>query len=978
MRSFSKKLAFVLAAAMVVTGFAPAASAKAADDMAINKSSQILYVNEGINHKGAAGVAEGKGNVSEYDFYVKNKPSDWKSTLKFEWSSSDEDVATVNKSGLTTAVGVGKATISCKITKDGEVVTTAKTKVTVKANAAEVEISNAATASSQTYEVGATVDLNRNMYDEDGNKTSKRGTYVTDYTEWLCDKEEGVEITQSNGKYTFTEPGEYTVWCRTYQSSKYTKTTAESDKIKITVVDTNFDIKQQTSKKFTVFFGQKADVKLADVTVEQKVSTELGGVENVNYMVRNVVMASDGLSASIDTFMDFVHNGEYVVKIKGFTTQTFTASVGTPTSMVLFVGNNAANRQVTVGVTTDIQYKLYDAKNVDVTDKFDPDRNKVDFTVKYSDSYELAGDSLYFDEAGEYATVSAQFHPGEEYDEYGQEKGVVTAADTKFVAVAQNQAAIVGLDSWGVNSWGGKDVKLDDANSLLWVKLNLSNGTQITINTYDQPIYVGDTFIGYANFTSLNPDVLEVYETANGAELYARAVGNGPIMLSYVTNIAGDDVEIPVKTFTVEVKAKRIMNTVAYAEKNKIVSANPAENDNTTKVENPTIALSVKDQYGDNYSKYVIVGDIEGTNPISNRSIENGAVDFVDATGKIQIVNRMYYPILNDLDGDLVADGTQPAGNQSFGYVVRVKDTETNAIKSVTFSVNARSHIGDTDHAKQHGHSLELVLGSWALSSNGNNIARFENVGNDGNKTYLNAKKTLTFDVYEICNRAYYDEVAFDALTETIGNNNSVTVSNGYYYKVFRNGKDVTAKALGTVLDENDNSAGGSGTELVYDLSALGTSDYNAPGQIVIYTNDDETIGAATYNFALYSVVDGKATRISNKSASPKLDTGKYTLTFRDKAKAASMNPSDLIQCFQIADRTGATFWHGAEHVTDSTVKFAWNVSRNYEVVRNYDKEATRAGDTVFVEKIVFWEPLGDGTYAEYVVPVNMFVEIAQ
>ena len=61
MRNFSKKLAFVLAAAMVVTAFAPAAQAKAADEMAINggKSAKVLYVNEGLNHKGAETCPEG-------------------------------------------------------------------------------------------------------------------------------------------------------------------------------------------------------------------------------------------------------------------------------------------------------------------------------------------------------------------------------------------------------------------------------------------------------------------------------------------------------------------------------------------------------------------------------------------------------------------------------------------------------------------------------------------------------------------------------------------------------------------------------------------------------------------------------------------------------------------------------------------------------------------------------------------------------
>ncbi|MBQ8798595.1 MAG: Ig-like domain-containing protein [Lachnospiraceae bacterium] len=997
MRSFSKKLAFVLAAAMVVTAIAPAASAKAADDMAINKSSQILYVNEGINHKGAAGVAEGKGNVSEYDFYVKNKPEDWKKTLKFEWTSSDEDVATVNKSGLTTAVGVGKATISCKITKDGEVVTTAKTKVTVKANAAEVEISNAATVSGQAYEVGKTVDLNRTMYDEEGNKTTKRGTYVTDYTEWLCDKEEGVEITQSNGKYTFTKPGEYTLWCRTYQSSKYTKTTAESDKITVTVVDTNFDIKQETSKKFTVFFGQKSDVKLADVTVEQKVATELGGVENVNYMVRNVVMASDGLSASIDTFVDFVHNAEYVVKIKGFTTQTFTASVGDPESMVVYVGNAVANRQVTVGATENLKYKLYDAKNVDVTDKANSNLSSVDYEIVYSDGYTLTDNFLYFDEVGDYATVVATYHPGEKYDSNGVEVGVFKSAETKFVATAQNQASIVAIEDWGVNAWSAKDVKLDNDNNAdgqLWVKLKLSDGSTQTVDYYDEPIYVGETFIGYANFTALNPDIVEVYESGT-VDVYGRAVGFAPVMFSYVTNIAGEDIEVPVKSLTIEVKAKRAMKTVGYGSTSLVLSASPAQNDNSTKIENPTVSLSVKDQYGDAYGDYTVLGwepvsklaeratmsetvvDDANTPTFDESLITHGiAVDLDSSMVNVPIYNAEFQPLLWDVNNDLHADGTQPAGNASVGYRVRVKDNQTGTILTAQFSINFRGHIGDTDHGNQNGHALELVMNKTWLDKNNGNAARHEVVANN---PHIAGEKTLVFDVFEKCNQAYYDEVAFEAWEGT-----TVPASTGLYYKMYRNGKDVTATAkAGAILADVLNSgAAGSGTTVTYRLSDVGTSQYDGR-DIVIYTNNDETIGAGTYKFQLFEVktVNGqnRATSVSGgmKTANVQVNTGSYKLTFRDKAKAPTTAPEDLMKCFLIADRNGTTYSHAAHEVTASTVKFG-NSTRDYMIVRNYDREAQRAGETAFVEKIVFWENLGDGTCAEFVVNVNMFVEIGQ
>ena len=304
MRSFSKKLAFVLAAAMVVTSFAPAAKAEAAKEMAINKSSQILYVNEGINHKGADGVAAGKGNVSVYDFSVKNKPADWKDTLSFKWTTSDDEVVAVKAGGVATAVGVGKATITCKVTDKAtkETVATLKTKVTVKANAADVEITNADDVAGLAYEVGATVDLNRAMYDEDGNKTTKRGKLVTDYTRWIAEPSTGVTIDQKTGKFTFAEAGDYTLYCETYQSSKYTKTTATSDKVKVTIADSSVELKQTVSNVFEITFGKATDLGLTGLTVEHVIKG-VDAVSKDECLVKKVTMSEDKKTATVKCSM---------------------------------------------------------------------------------------------------------------------------------------------------------------------------------------------------------------------------------------------------------------------------------------------------------------------------------------------------------------------------------------------------------------------------------------------------------------------------------------------------------------------------------------------------------------------------------------------------------------------------------------------------------------------------------------------------
>ena len=766
---------------------------------------------------------------------------------------------------------------------------------------------------------------------------------------------------------------------------------------------------------------------MADVTVELKLATELGGIENINYMVRDVVMAADGLSASIDTFVDFTHNGEYVVKIKGFKDQTFTASVGDPETMVVYVGNAASNRQVTVGTTANLNYKLYDAKSVDVTDKANSNLSSVDYEIVYSDGYTLNDNFLYFDEVGDYATVVATYHPGEKYDANGAEVGVFKSAETKFVATAQNQASIVSIENWGLgdpNAWGGdvKSVILDNDNNpdgKLWVKLKLSDGSTPIINEYDQAIYVGETFIGYANFTALNPDVVEVYENFNNSntfDVFGRTAGlSAPVMFSYVTNIAGEDVEIPVKSLTIEVKAPRKMQSVGYGSTSIVLSASPKDNDNKNAnpmIENPTITLSVKDQYGGTYPNYTILGwepvsklaeratmasydyvpgDVQddlNTPTFNETKLQHEQVIDMSNPASILVKNANFQPLLWDVNNDLHADGTQPAGNASVGYRVRIQDDDTKAIMTAQFSINFRGHIGDEDHDDQRGHALELVMNKSYLDKNNGNAARFEK---DNNNAHIGGLKTLVFDVYEKCNQAYYDEVAFEAWEGT-----TVPASTGLYYKVYKNGKDVTALAKGDLVlsDAPNSGTNGSGTTVTYKLSDKDTSDYTgAPGEIVIYKNDNDTIGAGTYKFQLFKVEtkngQNVATSVSGgmKTANVQVNTGSYKITFRDKVKAATEDPSDVIKCFKIADRNGTTFSMNGNDITTvdaangvGTVKFGGS-PRTFQIVRNFNKEygqVNRVGDTIFVEKIVFWEEVEAGLYAEYVVPVNMFIEIGQ
>lgn len=104
MRRFIKRLAGALALSMLVTATAPAGMAAVA-----GSNLQIAYQNgSAISEINLANI----GDTEDLKFL--NAPSNWK-TLGATWTSSNSAVATVDESGIVTAVGAGSAIISIAV-----------------------------------------------------------------------------------------------------------------------------------------------------------------------------------------------------------------------------------------------------------------------------------------------------------------------------------------------------------------------------------------------------------------------------------------------------------------------------------------------------------------------------------------------------------------------------------------------------------------------------------------------------------------------------------------------------------------------------------------------------------------------------------------------------------------------------------------------------------------------------------------------
>lgn len=186
MKSFFRKMAFVMTLAMIVSLTAPA---------------EWVYAAEG-------GIAlQGKKNVvTEYelkmagdtvDFCFLGAPADWKST--FQWTTSNPEVATVNKAGVVTAVSTGTATITITAGANADYVHT----VTVTVYNMQITAGTSAKNAMEMAELkkGQTIDLNFYGVTD---WSSRKNVYLR---EWVSSNPDVVSVDETLGVITAKKAG---------------------------------------------------------------------------------------------------------------------------------------------------------------------------------------------------------------------------------------------------------------------------------------------------------------------------------------------------------------------------------------------------------------------------------------------------------------------------------------------------------------------------------------------------------------------------------------------------------------------------------------------------------------------------------------------------------------------------------------------------------------------------------------------------
>lgn len=578
-----RKLSFVLAVAMILSVFYPAAGVFAASKPKLNATSKTLLL-----------AVDGR---DEFDFNIKNKKSGW----AYEWESSDTDVAEVDDKGLVTAVGVGSATITVYITdkKTGEEVKELSAKVTVKDNIKTVKISNA--PEGNKLAVGQEYDFNRSYVTNSG--STKKTTSIT---RWEVTPAENAKI-DDRGLFVANAAGEYTITARSFQSkAKYEAWLADKeanaayvlaeDSIKITVAPSMVKAKQKDLDTITVTFDSA--MKQEDLAKNLKVYY-LAGTTKVLHQISAITLDSTNKVATVDFYGKLVKDTTYVVEYPDMESKEFKSSAAKYTDVV---SGEILTKTAQIATPEKLEIALYDKNGVNIADNNNDNDallNRVELKSS-NNATTLVGRNLSMYKVGDTTTISVTYHTYDYDLTTGQEIGVVTFEGV--VTCVEKKTDNVGvLNAYTVVTKSGTKKQADfsnvkhsiaagDSGYYLAVQLKgkRADGTDLYTTNVE-----GDA--GFKYVTS-NKDILIVGEY--DGFVYPVREGTASVVVSY------NDVVVGTAVITV-VGARKVANVTLDATSFKLSNDDDVHD---TKY----VTVTVKDQLGDDYTNCGIETTING------------------------------------------------------------------------------------------------------------------------------------------------------------------------------------------------------------------------------------------------------------------------------------------------------------------------------------------------------------------------------
>ncbi len=655
MKSIFKKIAFVLALAMVVTMMPAKAAAAASNDGPQMYTTLKLYIGGDVT-----------GQIAEQRYAKVWNKGDYE--VSFE--SEDPSIAKVNSKGYVTAVGVGSTTITATFTAEGEDDVVKTCAVTVKKNAAKVGLgSESAKTVAEGIPAGEVVQLTALRKDEEGhtewNKSMKN--YSTDSVRFSSSNPEVFTVTKTTGKLTAVKEGEATLKVWTVQSEGFDEEAQEYPEVvskEYTVKVYNagiLSVKQVSTDSVAITCGN-ADVAAAIAKDFSKL--------NVEYMLGENPIKIDVKSAEVDSTNNKVVNVTLYSAMNKDVVYKFTYEGKTVQLTAVDPNAIASIRIVTtqakIQTETEIVVQFLDVNGVIIN----PGTNALTFTKEDDSSdYSLYSDGnkgfIYFLEANKTARIKATYDMG--WDEKGNKIEAKTATATIVSKVASDADNMVGYAAAAQGkkaselgyTTGTLSIVKNEATQL-YAKYTVKNFDGTTSTFYNVSSDAGQVENGnfFFKYVSTNDAVVLVDEMTGVMTPVASNGGSAQIIIYRVIG----DKEVVVGAVTVRVESMRVFTTYD-------VSMNKTKlSDNGMTGETARITVEAKDQLGQHFAdsssleySAKIMGNVAGVNVTVGGSLLNAnsylPVDFVrNEDGSVKIDNgKVFFDVKVDINADITS-----------------------------------------------------------------------------------------------------------------------------------------------------------------------------------------------------------------------------------------------------------------------------------------------------------------------------------
>lgn len=672
MKNFFKKLAFVLALAMIVTAIAPAGKASAAVKPSFKYTKKVLYI--GGDMTGAYG--------DTHKFPINNAAG-----YTVSWKSSAPSVATVDaKSGTIKAVAVGTSTIAATLTSKAGNATELKATVFVKQNADKVGVGSTKEVSEMSVGEAKKVNVYRQL---GATKVWKQAdkTLVTDYIKWESSNP-SVATVSKWGTVTAVAAGEAVITVSAVQSEG------------TTVVDkTTFTVK--------VAAGLTAAKQTGLSTIEAKFAGDLSAVVNkdnvkvyqmegateINVIVKSVEFdATDKTKATITVFSQFVKDKDYVVKY----TDTKAGFKGADSSDAAVASIAIKTSEVKPNEVKALEFQVFDKDGIDITKPEYVSRIDVAVVGTSADSFlDTTNKTIIFWGKDKTTTVKASYHTYTYNTDYTEK--LLTAEK----AIVSKEAAGVTVTKAGtatITSAATPD--FDKATTSMSVKDQTSKIYVKTTNSDGKDVYSKDNTA--FKFEQTDKTTLIVTETG---ELFPVKEGSSQIIVKY------NNVFLTAVTVTIGGERKPATVETTWAAAKSSLSKGVAAD--TTK-----LTVETKDQYGSANNTQVkveyVTGPADATKfvPIVAASVA-GKVDISFAGNNFDKVGTFQYKITVDKQVRYVYVTVGDAENKPLTH------TFSNSGKTVD---TAFKFYDGTDATKTDDKKFTMDLNSYA--ANGYMVAK--------------------------------------------------------------------------------------------------------------------------------------------------------------------------------------------------------------------------------------------------------------